>query len=551
MSRRQFYEVIGTFLLLAIGTVAAQGPRRSPDMILVNARIFTAVDTQTFAEAVAIKGARILAVGTNREISALAGPRTRRIDVGGRLMIPGINDAHFHLALYPKVVRLPLEDLEPTWQQVREALIKAVASAPKGSILLGETGAAVFESAEANRNTLDEVAAEHPVVLQGWSGHYYILNTAAIQRFGLTESEPDPLGGRFVRGSDGKLTGLVLEYASFRFHRRISELVAEPEALQQTRDFLSAAVRLGITTVQNMSMPVQPDRLASVYGKAPTPIRIRIIHFVFTDEHRRLTEEGRNLPRIPSPLITVSGTKYILDGTPIERSCAMRQPYSDDPNTSGWMAFTEKDMEAILRESLKDNNQLLVHIVGDRTTEAFLNAMDATGGMAVWAKRRVRIEHGDGIAPDLLPRVKMLGIVVVQNPTHLVLHDMFLKRFGPVRATHLQPLRSLLDAGVPVALGSDGPLNPYLNIMLASNIPGRPNESITREQAVIAYTKTAAHAEFAETDKGTLEPGKFADLAVLSQDIFKVPLPELPKTESLLTLVGGKVVHSTGPLAQR
>jgi predicted amidohydrolase YtcJ len=551
MSRKQSLKVLATLFLLAAGAIAGQAPTQIPDTILVNGRIFTATDTHTFADAIAIQGARILAVGTNQEISALAGPNTRRIDVGGRLVIPGINDAHYHLSVEPKAARLHFEGQEPTWQDVRNELARAVSSTPKGTFILGATGAAVFESAEANRKVLDGLAPDHPVALQGWTGHYYILNSAALRMLSVPEDQRDPLGGRFVRGSDGKLTGLTLEYANFRLLRRMSELATEQEALQQTRDFLSAAARLGITSVQNMSAPVAPDRLVSLYEAAPTSIRMRIMHFVLTDEHRRITEEGRNLPHAPSPLITVSGTKYILDGTPIERSCAMRQPYSDAPTTSGWMDFTEKVMEAILRESLKDDDQLLAHIVGDRTVETFLDAMDATGGKAVWSKRRVRIEHGDGIAPDLLPRVKELGIIVVQNPTHLALRDLLLKRWGPLRTEQLQPLRSLLDAGIPVAIGSDGPFNPYLNIMLASNIPGKPKESIAREQAVIAYTRTSAYAEFAEKDKGTLEPGKFADLAVLSQDIFKVPPPELPKTESLFTLVGGKVVYSAGPLAQK
>jgi hypothetical protein len=205
--------------------------------------------------------------------------------------------------------------------------------------------------------------------------------------------------------------------------------------------------------------------------------------------------------------------------------------------------FEEKEMEAMLRETLQDDDQLLVHVVGDRTTEVFLNAMDATGGKAVWSKRRVRIEHGDGITPDFIARVKELGIIVVQNPTHLGLRELFLKRYGPERTEQMQPLRSLLEAGIPLAIGSDGPNNPFLNIMLASVYPGKSAQAITREQAVTAYTLTAAYAEFAERDKGSLEPGKLADLAVLSEDIFHVPPDELPKTRSVLTMVGGKIVY--------
>jgi len=144
--------------------------------------------------------------------------------------------------------------------------------------------------------------------------------------------------------------------------------------------------------------------------------------------------------------------------------------------------------------------------------------------------------------PDLVSQTKNLGVIVVENPTHVTIRELLVKRFGLERANELQPFRSLLEAGIRLA-GSDGPNNPYLNIMLASIYPGKPKEAVTREQAVIAYTLTSAYAEFAEKDKGSLEPGKLADLAVLSQDIFTIPPPELPKTESVLTLVGGKVVY--------
>ena len=160
----------------------------------------------------------------------------------------------------------------------------------------------------------------------------------------------------------------------------------------------------------------------------------------------------------------------------------------------------------------------------------------------------MRFEHGDGLVPELLPAVKKMGIVVVKNPTHFNVRDMVPGLGNQFITARLQPLRSLLAAGIPVAFGSDGPMNPYLNIMFSVTHPDNPSEAITREQAIVAYTATSAYAEFAEKDKGTLEPGKLADLAVLSQDIFTVPTEELPKTESVLTMVGGKVVYDSGVL---
>lgn len=160
----------------------------------------------------------------------------------------------------------------------------------------------------------------------------------------------------------------------------------------------------------------------------------------------------------------------------------------------------------------------------------------------MWVGRRVRFEHGDSLFPDLMGRVKEYGIVVVQNPSHL----MGLSSAGGSAFNKAQPLRSLLAAGIPVALGSDGPTNPFLNIMFATIHVNRPSEAITREQAVVAYTLTSAYAEFSEKEKGSIEPGKLADLAVLSQDIFTVLPDDLPKTQSVLTLVGGKTVYDAG-----
>jgi predicted amidohydrolase YtcJ len=416
-----------------------------------------------------------------------------------------------------------------------------------GLRLEGVFGTTILDDPHATRAALDALAPDDLVMLSDWTGHASLLNTAAMQKLGIREDEPDPAGGTFVR-NHGKLTGMAFEYAQFQVARRYIGLVSDDAAVSQLRSFFDDTARLGITTLQDMASAISAANCAALFARVPPPVRVRVMWFGLTDEHGRATSEGRASNLHPSPLVTVNGTKWILDGTPIEHSAAMRQPYADRPSTSGELDFSEKEMENMLRESLQRNDQLMVHVVGDRTIETFLNAMEATGGEKVWAQRRVRLEHGDGLMPDLVPRAKRLGVIVVQNPTHFTLGELFVKRFGEKRSQMLLPVRSLLDAGIPVALGSDGPLNPYLNIMLAASHPGNRKEAITREQAVVAYTLTSAYAEFAEKDKGSLVPGKLADLAVLSQDIFAVPADDLPKTESVLTMVGGKVVYDAKTL---
>jgi predicted amidohydrolase YtcJ len=542
MRPARFILASGILALNALHPVVlAQTP--STDLILFNGKVFTSNASQPYVEALAIRGDRIVAVGTSKEVVALASKETRRIDLGGRTVIPGINDAHMHLGVELSHYDLPLKSDDPTWQEMTDALTAAAPKVAKGTWIEGVFGTTILDDPLATKGSLDAIAPDDLVVLSDWTGHASLLNTAAMRKLGIREDEPDPEGGRFVRNhADGKLTGMAFEYAQVKVIDRTG-LVSDDEALSQLHGFFDGAARLGITTLQDMASNISAERCAALFERVPPPIRVRVMWMGPTDEHGRATSEGRASNLHPSPLVTVTGTKWVLDGTPIEHSAAMRQPYADRPSTSGELDFSEKEMENMLRESLQRNDQLMVHVVGDRTVETFLNAMEATGGEKVWAQRRVRLEHGDGLMPDLVPRAKRLGVIVVQNPTHFTLGELFVKRFGDKRSQMLLPVRSLLEAGIPVALGSDGPLNPFLNIMLAANHPGNPKEAITREQAIIAYTLTSAYAEFAEKDKGSLEPGKLADLAVLSQDIIKVSAGDLPKTESVLTMVGGKVVY--------
>jgi predicted amidohydrolase YtcJ len=327
---------------------------------------------------------------------------------------------------------------------------------------------------------------------------------------GISEQEPDPPGGYYTRDPAGKLTGRAFEYANFRFFARLAQMVPGDVQLAQARDLFAEAVRFGVTSIQNMAIGNR-EELAALLRRAESPIRFRVIDFALTSPTMPWKRPASRL----AGNVTVGGMKWIIDGTPIERSCAMREPYADEPHTRGDEDFSQAEMQAMLRQSLDTGEQLLVHIVGDRGVEDLIKAMMATGGPSVWSQRRVRVEHGEGIVPDLIPKVKELGIIVVQNPVHFTIGDLLRTRYGASRALQMQPVKSLLEARIPLAIGSDGPLNPYVNIMYASANPFKPGESLTRQQAVVAYTLQSAYAEFAEKEKGSLEPGKLADVVVL------------------------------------
>ncbi|HET7452282.1 MAG TPA: amidohydrolase [Thermoanaerobaculia bacterium] len=549
--RKAIRTTLSTLVLGLAGAIAGAQPREA-DLILLNGRIFTSDAARPYVEALAIRGERIIATGGSTEIEALAGPRTRRIDLGGRTVIPGINDAHKHVELSPAdAVELEFRSRDPKWAEVKEALTaSAVTRAPKGAFVLAYLGPSVWKDLEVTRDALDRLVPDHPVMLF-ITEHASILNSAALDRLGIREHQANPLGGRYERSADGRLTGVLREYASLQAVRKLADLTSEADALAGLRKTFSAAVGWGITTIQDMSNAIAPERCVALLEKVPTPIRIRVIRMPPTSPSGRDIQEGRPAPRSSSLLVTASGTKWMLDGTPLERTFEARdagQHRSGMPFETLFsglsLTFPPAEIEKMLRESLQDEDQLMVHVFGYNSAAAMLNAMQATGGIGVWPGRRVRFEHGDGLFPDLIPLAKKMGVVVVQNPSHLNVAPIFPGLF----LEHAQPLRSLLAAGIPVALGSDGPTNPYLNIMFASTHPNRPSEAITREQAVTAYTLGSAYAEFAEKEKGSLEPGKLADLAVLSQDIFTVPTPELPKTTSVLTLVGGKVVYDASVL---
>jgi predicted amidohydrolase YtcJ len=534
--------VVSAFVLVSVALLSADR-QPSPSVVIVNGRVFTGVAAAPWAEAVAIAGDRISAVGTTAALRAGIGETTRIVDAGGRLVIPGINDAHVHITWMPEATALdgpPAVQHDPTLDEILQRLRAAVGTAPVGGWIFGEIGARVLDDARATRFVLDPIAPGHPVMLVSWTGHGTLFNTAALRRLGVADSEPDPPGGFFVRmPGQATITGLAHEYAEFMVRRRLTTPPDERAQVDAIRRFGQEAVALGITSLQQMATAAPAADTGRHALAAGVPQRFRVIDFPLSGMGEWREPAARRVAG--GPRVTVSGTKWVLDGTPVERLMFLREPYADRPATRGRLNFPAAELEAFLARAIAAREQPLVHAVGDAAIDALLDALERTGGER-WQALRPRLEHGDMLDASHYARATRVGLVLVQNPSHFMIAGVMAERLGQ-RAARVTMMKRALSANVPVAFGSDGLLNPYVNIMFAAMNANNPAEAMSREQALVAYTQGAAYAEFEEARKGTLAPGMLADLAVLSQNIFTVPLEALPATTSVLTVVGGEIVH--------
>lgn len=533
-------SVLLTCLAASIGCAAS-----APDTVIVNAKVFTSNPSQPWAQALAIRGDRVVAVGDTATIAALAGSATRRIDAGGRTIVPGFNDAHQHIAITPPNDRLTLP-FDPSLEQIATALRDQIKTSPAGRLIQGEFAESAWEDASFTRAWLDAIAPNHPVRLIAFTGHGQLLNSKALALIGIDDTIQDPEGGRYSRDKAGHLDGRLEEYADYLAGQAFGIKTEPADAVSTYRRFATEASSFGITSVQLMADTLPIADVSKDLVEANAPIRWKTYRFPMRTAGGETTDSRPPLPPQPTPLIDTRGMKWIIDGTPIERLGFMRDPYTDAPAQRGRLNFSTERIAQFVGWAYGTEDPLAVHAFGDGAIEMYVSAVEKAGRAEVWRAKRPRIEHGDLMAPDLIPRVKAMGMVVVQNPTHFTFPEMFLARLGKERLAWTQPMKTLLANGIPLAIGSDGPMNPFLNVMAASTHPSNPKEALTREEAVIAYTTGSAFAEFKEQEKGQLAVGMLADLAVLSGDLFTVPVDKIEEIRSVLTMLGGRVVHDTG-----
>lgn len=525
--------------------------------ILYNGKVFTGDSNNKWAQAIAIYDRFIVAVGDNDTVLGLAGEGAEVIDLQGNLVIPGINDAHMHI--------LPLNvngDMlnhssallgpGPSFEELNQMVAQATQQQPAGSWLYVAIGDVLSDNPQIHRTYLDQLAPNHPLAL--FYMHTLIMNTAAMQELGISETQPDPLGGVYERYPGTQIiNGRMHEYALYDFVRRATMPVPVNQLRQFYGHYIDTAVSLGVTSTQDLPIGVTHAKAYEVLNGMDLKMRVRLINIPFSREEAENTPYTFRLRPFWSKL-TTSGTKWFLDGTVLERNGYVFQPYVDRPGWYGMFNFDFNVLDLFLSDGLRGPRslrQLLFHTFGDKASENLLAGMTRTTTDRKWKKRRLQLIHGDMITADQIPLIKNKGVVVVQNPNHLALPQVMFNRYGPERMATLQPIKSLLDNDVHLAFGSDGigeVISPYVDIMFAVIHPTRPSEGITVEQALIAFTQGSAYAEYKEHVKGKIKFGMLADIAVLSQDIFNIPPTQLPATYSLLTIVDGQVVFDTGVL---
>lgn len=516
-------------LMLATGA-AAQSPA-VPDLVLRGGQILTGDPTLPMVEALAIMDGRILAIGSNTEIDALTGPMTRIIALEGRAVIPGINDAHDHIGDTPFGVEAttatpPMAD--PPLTELVEAVRVAAGAAPEGDWIRVVVGRTIMGDPRATLSAVTAAAGDHAVLLSAWWGHGVLVTPSGLDRLGLGPATVDHPGGRHDRDAEGRLTGKLEEYAGWSVLQRLHSETGDGAARDHLRAYSLRRLAEGVTSVQVMAGYQTPARFMAALDAAPPALRLRVVAFPMPDADGDGTAVWSALPQTPGDRLTRSGVKWIFDGTPVEQLAFQTRPYPDRPDWYGRPNFSPGEMREKLQAALDSGEPLLLHVVGDAMAEAVLDLMEALAPAERWAPLRVRIEHANGLTGDRVARARRLGIVIAQpRPT--------------------SPIRTWVEAGIPVAYGSDSGFPPFVAFAQMTD-PANPN-GVSREVGLAILTQGPAFAEFAELQKGRLLPGQLADLAVLSQDPLTAPQARLPATRSLLTIIGGDIVHAAAPFA--
>jgi hypothetical protein len=541
-------------------------------LVLVHGRVWTENPAQPETEAVAIVGNHILLAGTSTEVLRLAGPSTRVVELHGRRVVPGFNDAHVHFV--PGGQGLASVHLRDAASQAefRDRIAKFAKLQPDGGwIVNGEWDHERWTPAVLPTHRLiDDATPRNPVFIERLDGHMGLANALAMKVAAVDRNTPDIPGGVIVRDADGNPTGIFKDAAM-----KLIERVIPPLSLAETETAVLAAqreaARNGVTSVQDMANDTNdtggPDRLRAFQSlERQGRLTIRI------SENLRLRDwkypAGTGVQAgFHDGLIQIGGLKTFADGGLGASTAWLFAPYDDAPNTSG-LASDElqnpDQMYAEIKDADQAGLQIAIHAIGDRANRTILDFYQHLENEDGPRDRRLRIEHAQHLTAVDIPRFAQLHVIASMQPYHAIDDGRWAqKRLGPERIRYAYDFRSLLDSGAILAFGSDWPVAPMEPLMgiyaavtrrtLDNRNPNGwiPEQKISVAQAVHAYTMGSAYAQFDEKIKGSLEPGKLADLVVLSQDIFHIDPVQIENTQVVLTIFDGRVIYDATSAAIR
>ena len=537
---------------------------QAPDIIFVNGDIYTQAKPAR-VQAMAVRDGRIVAIGSNDEIRNLKGAHTQVVDLGGHFVMPGFNDAHVHLE--EAGLELQSVDLRGTGslQEMQHLVSSASTAAAPGEWLVGGGWDETLWTDQKlpTRQDLDYVSGGHPAVFSRVDGHIAVANTAALKAGRVTAQTQAPEGGKIDHDANGEPTGIVRETA----RGLVESKIPPPTAARRRRAAelaLADAARWGITSAQDNStwgIAYAQDSsswdIFLVYEdlEREGKLTLRISEWLALNDPVSVLEKQRTHHPANDPKLHTGMLKGFMDGSLGSRTAALLAPYSDDPGNSGLARYEQDKLNRMAVERAAAGFQIGFHAIGDRAVQMALDAFAAAEAANPQVHNlRFRIEHDQVVTPAQFAQYRKLGVIASMQPNHL-LTDMnwAMERLGPERAKTSYAWKEFLDNGVPLAFGTDypfEPITPFRGVYAAvtrMNEAGTksyfPEQKLTIEQALAAYTTGSAYAQFAEKEKGTLAPGMLADFVVLDRDLTKVAPPEILKTKVLRTVVGGKTVY--------
>lgn len=536
------------------------------DTILVRGKVYTGSASQPWAQAIAIRGEKIIAVGTDAEIQKLYSGRTEVIDAGGKLVLPGFVDCHIHFL--EGSISLGQANLEGAKNpaDIQHILRRYAEKHPgDGWILGGGWNYAMFGKEHLpDKKYLDDLFPGRPVFLVGYDGHTSWANSKALALAGIKKDTPNPPNGAIVRDpNSGEATGALKESAGRLVGKLVPKLTRE-EKLAALRAGMHWANENGLTRVHSAGGDFDSfDLFEELRRRGELTLRMYIAYFLDPPELRpgdlAAIEEARK--KYTGDWLAAGVVKMMIDGVVESHTAAMLNPYTDDPSTSGKLFWNPEKYKAAVAELDKRGLQLFTHAIGDYAVRTALDAYENAENANHTRDRRPRIEHIETVTAADIPRFGQLGVIASMQPLHAYPDEDTLRvwagNVGPVRASRAWAWNSIAKAGGHLAFGSDWnvvTLNPWEGLQMAvtrQTTEGTPSggwlpqQRITLAQAVAAYTIGAAYAGRREKTEGSIEPGKLADLIIVSQNIFEIAPREIAKTKVVKTIVGGRVVYQS------